>query len=154
MGPQRGRNMPQQHYQSNNVSPWQAPNNNPMNQGLLGQLSTPQQLALALTSLLQPQQQQQQQNPPSLLSLNTAPYGRDGYDNQNRFGNRGRADFKRLDSFKVTMTVFIFWSGEHLSFSSCSPAGIIPSVKSNKIQSSREVLSASSSFPIISGAIR
>lgn len=105
-GPQRGNRpfMSQQQYQGNQgVNPWQggvAPTNS-NNSGLLSQLSTPQQLALALTSLLQPQQQQQN-NPPSLLSLNTSPFsGQDSYDSQNRFGNRGRSDFRRLDSYKV-----------------------------------------------------
>lgn len=104
-GPQRGnRSFVSQHqYQGNQgVNPWQggvAPSNS-NNSGLLSQLSTPQQLALALTSLLQPQQQQN--NPPSLLSLNTSPFsGQDHYDSQNRFGNRGRPDFRRLDLYKV-----------------------------------------------------
>lgn len=103
-GPQRGNRpfMSQQQYHGNQgVNPWQggvAPNDS-NNSGLLSQLSTPQQLALALTSLLQPQQQN---NPPSLLSLNTSPFsGQDHYDSQNRFGNRGRSDFRRFDSYKV-----------------------------------------------------
>lgn len=105
-GPQRGNRsfVSQQQYQGNQgVNPWQggvAPSNSG-NSGLLSQFSTPQQLALALTSLLQPQQQQQN-NPPSLLSLNTSPFsGQDQYDSQNRFGNRGRSDFRRIDSYKV-----------------------------------------------------
>lgn len=95
-----GRPFPQQQqqYQGNGVSPWQAPNSS-LNPGLLTQLSAPHQLALALSSLLQPQQQQQP-TPPSLLSLNTTPFaGQDNYDSQNRFGNRGRSDFKRLDPY-------------------------------------------------------
>lgn len=112
-GPQRGNrpfvSQQQYHHQGNQgVNPWQggvAPNNS-NNSGLLSQLSTPQQLALALTSLLQPQHQQQN-NPPSLLSLNTTPFsGQDHYGSQNRFGNRGnRSDFRRLDSYKVCIHI-------------------------------------------------
>lgn len=64
-------------------NPWQGPNS--MNQGLI---SNPEQLALALSNLLQPQQQMN--NPPSLLSLNTSPGFSDQDRNFNRFGNRGR----------------------------------------------------------------
>lgn len=64
-------------------NPWQGSNS--MNQGLI---SNPQQLALALSNLLQPQQQMN--NPPSLLSLNTSPGFSDQDRNFNRFGNRGR----------------------------------------------------------------
>lgn len=84
-GPRGNRSFSQQPFQGSGVSPWQGSNS--MNQGLL---SNPQQLAMALTSLLQPQQN----NPPSLLSLNTSP----GFSSQNRsfdrFGNRGR-DMRR-----------------------------------------------------------
>ncbi|CAG9826995.1 unnamed protein product [Diabrotica balteata] len=70
------------------VSPWQGSNSS--SQGLISQItSNPQQLALALTSLLQPQQQ----NPPSLLSLNTSP----GYNRDRDFG-RGR-DFRRHEPY-------------------------------------------------------
>ncbi|KAJ8941185.1 hypothetical protein NQ314_010484 [Rhamnusium bicolor] len=101
-GGQRGNRSFSQHqpFQGSNVSPWQGnmPSNNSMNPGLLSQLtSNPQQLALALTTLLQPQQQQMN-NPPSLLSLNTSP----AFSNQdrdfNRFGNRGR-DFRRHEPY-------------------------------------------------------
>ncbi|KAJ8974159.1 hypothetical protein NQ317_005807, partial [Molorchus minor] len=100
-GGHRGNRPFSQHqpFQGSGVSPWQGnmPSNNSMNQGLLSQLtSNPQQLALALTSLLQPQQQQMN-NPPSLLSLNTSP----AFSNQdrdfNRFG-RGR-DFRRPEPY-------------------------------------------------------
>uniref|UniRef100_V5G0I4 Zinc finger protein n=1 Tax=Anoplophora glabripennis TaxID=217634 RepID=V5G0I4_ANOGL len=100
-GGQRGNRSFSQHqpFQGSNVSPWQGnmPSNNSVNPGLLSQLaSNPQQLALALTSLLQPQQQQMN-NPPSLLSLNTSP----AFSNQdrdfNRFG-RGR-DFRRHEPY-------------------------------------------------------
>lgn len=103
-GPQRGNRPFSQHqpFQGNNVSPWQGPSNNSMNQSgaLLGQLAAnPQQLALALTNLLQPQQQQMN-NPPSLLSLNTSPaFSQDNRD-FNRFGvNRGRPDFRRNEPY-------------------------------------------------------
>ncbi|KAJ3629330.1 hypothetical protein MTP99_013726 [Tenebrio molitor] len=106
-GPQRGNRSFSQHqpFQGNNVSPWQGnmPSNNSLNQsGLLGQLAAnPQQLALALTNLLQPQQQQMN-NPPSLLSLNTSPAfsHQDSRDSFNRFGNRGRSDFRRNEPYK------------------------------------------------------
>lgn len=92
-GGPRGNRSYNQQFQGGGVSPWQGPNNS-MNQGLLSQISNPQQLALALTSLLQPQQQ----SPPSLLSLNTSP----AFSNQdrdfNRFGNRGR-DFRRHEPY-------------------------------------------------------
>ncbi|CAH0546111.1 unnamed protein product [Brassicogethes aeneus] len=95
-GPHRGNRSFSQHqpFQGNNVNPW-GNSNNSMNPGLISQLtSNPQQLALALSSLLQPQQV----NPPSLLSLNTSP----GFSNQdrdlNRFGNRGR-DFRRHEPY-------------------------------------------------------
>ncbi|CAH1126451.1 unnamed protein product [Ceutorhynchus assimilis] len=66
------------------VNPWQGGGGN--QGGLIPQLSN-QSLALALTSLLQPQQQQHHQQPPSLLSLNTAG----GFSNNygNRFGGGG-----------------------------------------------------------------
>lgn len=72
-------------------SPWQGGQNS---QGLMSQISSsPQQLALALTSLLQPQQN----NPPSLLSLNTS-----GFSNHDqsfgRFGNRGR-EMRRVEPY-------------------------------------------------------
>ncbi|RZC43183.1 zinc finger protein on ecdysone puffs, partial [Asbolus verrucosus] len=105
-GPQRGNRSFSQHqpFQGNNVSPWQGnmPSNNSLNQsGLLGQLAAnPQQLALALTNLLQPQQQQMN-NPPSLLSLNTSPAfsHQDSRDSFSRFGNRGRSDFRRNEPY-------------------------------------------------------
>lgn len=115
-GPQRGNRSFSQHqpFQGNNVSPWQGnmPSNNSLNQsGLLGQLAAnPQQLALALTNLLQPQQQQMN-NPPSLLSLNTSPAfsHQDSRDSFNRFGNRGRSDFRRNEPYKVwTYIYFLF----------------------------------------------
>ncbi|KAL3285172.1 hypothetical protein HHI36_019291 [Cryptolaemus montrouzieri] len=94
----RGGNRPfsQQAFQGN-VSPWQGNMSNNFNEGLMNQLSNPQQLALALTSLLQPQQQQMS-NPPSLLSLNAAPaYNQDR--DLGRFGNRGRSDFRRPEPY-------------------------------------------------------
>ncbi|XP_968783.4 zinc finger protein on ecdysone puffs isoform X2 [Tribolium castaneum] len=107
-GPQRGNRSFSQHhqpFQGNNVSPWQGnmPSNNSLNpSGLLGQLAAnPQQLALALSNLLQPQQQQMN-NPPSLLSLNTSPAfspHQDSRDSFNRFGNRGRSDFRRNEPY-------------------------------------------------------
>lgn len=105
-GPQRGNRSFSQHqpFQGSNVSPWQGnvPSNNSMNQGLISQLtSNPQQLALALTSLFQPQQQQIN-NPPSLLSLNTTPAFSNQDNDLNRFG-RGR-DFRRHEPYnKVIM---------------------------------------------------
>ncbi|XP_044270416.1 zinc finger protein on ecdysone puffs [Tribolium madens] len=106
-GPQRGNRSFSQHqpFQGSNVNPWQGnmPSNNSLNpSGLLGQLAAnPQQLALALTNLLQPQQQQMN-NPPSLLSLNTSPAfspHQDSRDSFNRFGNRGRSDFRRNEPY-------------------------------------------------------
>lgn len=102
-GPHRGNRNFSQHqpFQGNSLSPWQGGNsNNSMNPGLISQLtSNPQQLALALSSLLQPQQV----NPPSLLSLNTSP----GFSNQernlDRFGNRSR-DFRRHEPYNKVMT--------------------------------------------------
>lgn len=104
----------------NNVNPWQGSpglgSNNSMSAagGLISQItSNPQQLALALTSLLQPQHQSPQQhpinqaNPPSLLSLNTSPAFPAAAGNQNRFdrfgggggfGNRGR-EFRRHEPY-------------------------------------------------------
>lgn len=79
------------------VSPWQGGNQG--NQGgLINQItSNPQQLALALSNLLQPQQQ----NPPSLLSLNTSPgFNR---DRDYQFGNRGR-DFRRHEPYNKNRT--------------------------------------------------
>nr|CAI5855559.1 unnamed protein product [Callosobruchus analis] len=84
MGGPRGNRNFSQPFQGGGggVNPWQGPPN-PMNQGLISQLSSnPQQLALALTSLIQ--SQQPMNNPPSLLSLNTAS----GYPGQNRDFNR------------------------------------------------------------------
>ena len=122
-GPQRGNRSFSSHqpFQGNNVSPWQGnmPSNNSLNQsgGLLGQLAAnPQQLALALTNLLQPQQQQMN-NPPSLLSLNTSPAfsHQDSRDSFNRFGNRGRSDFRRNEPYNKVCTLFIFLSPDRLS---------------------------------------
>lgn len=78
-------------YSSYQGSPWQGASNS---QGFMSQIpSNPQQLALALTSLLQPQQN----NPPSLLSLNTS-----GFSNQDRgygrFGNRDR-EMRRVEPY-------------------------------------------------------
>lgn len=95
----------------NKVNPWQGgagPNSN-ANSGLLSQLSAPQaQLALAISSLLQPQQMHS--NPPSLLSLPTNPSfnNQDHFGSQNRFNNRGR-DFRRPEPYnKVWISKFIF----------------------------------------------
>lgn len=121
-GPQRGgRSFPQQqHYQGNNVSPWQggvAPNNS-LNAGLLSQLTTSQQIAIALSGLLQPQQQQQMNNgPPSLLSLNTSPFSQqDNYDSQSRFGNRGRSDFRRLEPYNKVCILLCLLTRQYLFF--------------------------------------
>lgn len=105
--PQKLGGFAQQNFQGNKVNPWQggaAPNNS-VNSGLLSQLSAPQaQLALALSSLLQPQQPVNN-NPPSLLSLPTNPaFGnQDNLSSQNRFNNRGR-DFRRPEPYKVWIT--------------------------------------------------
>lgn len=90
------RSFSQQPFQGN-VNPWQGNMSNDMNQGLMNQLSNPQQLALALSSLLQPQQQPMN-NPPSLLSLNAAPAFNQDRD-IGRFGNRGRSDFRRPEPY-------------------------------------------------------
>ncbi|KAK9877851.1 hypothetical protein WA026_020081 [Henosepilachna vigintioctopunctata] len=96
MGNRSGnRSFSQQPFQGN-VNPWQGNMSNSLNQGLMNQLSNPQQLALALTSLLQPQQQPMH-NPPSLLSLNAAPAYQDR--DIGRFGNRGRSDFRRPEPY-------------------------------------------------------
>ncbi|XP_044750120.1 zinc finger protein on ecdysone puffs [Coccinella septempunctata] len=97
MGNRSGnRSFSQQPFQGN-VNPWQGNMSNDMNQGFMNQLSNPQQLALALSSLLQPQQQPMN-NPPSLLSLNAAPaYNQDR--DLGRFGNRGRSDFRRPEPY-------------------------------------------------------
>ncbi|CAG9815915.1 unnamed protein product [Phaedon cochleariae] len=95
-------NRSQQSFGGGGVNPWQGGmssgmSHNSMGQGLLSQLtSNPQQLALALTSLLQPQQQ----HPPSLLSLNTSPAFSNQTRDFNRFGpnNRGR-DFRRHEPY-------------------------------------------------------
>lgn len=89
-GPRGNRGSYSQH-SSFQGSPWQGP---PSSQGLISQISSnPQQLALALSSLLQPQHN----NPPSLLSLNTS-----GFSNQDRgfgrFGNRGR-EMRRVEPY-------------------------------------------------------
>ncbi|KAF5297451.1 hypothetical protein FQR65_LT01382 [Abscondita terminalis] len=97
--PQKLGGFAQQNFQGGKVSPWQggaAPSN--ANSGLLSQLSTPQQLALALTNLFQ-NQPQANNSPPSLLSLPTPP----AYNNQDNFGsdnrfNRGR-DFRRPEPY-------------------------------------------------------
>ncbi|KAF5299672.1 hypothetical protein FQA39_LY11467 [Lamprigera yunnana] len=97
MPPQKLGGFAQQNFQGGKVNPWQggaAPNN--ANSGLLSQLSTPHQLALALTNLLQ-NQPQANNSPPSLLSLPTTPT----YNNQDNFDNRfnrGR-DFRRPEPF-------------------------------------------------------
>lgn len=100
-GPQRGnhRSFSQHQPFQGNVSPWQGPSNNSLNPGLLSQLATsPQQLALALSNLLQPHQQHMN-NPPSLLSLNTSPaFSHQDRDPLNRF-NRGRSDFRRNEPY-------------------------------------------------------
>lgn len=89
MGGPRGNRGSFQH-PSFQGSPWQgAPNS-----GLMSQISSnPQQLALALSSLLQTQPN----NPPSLLSLNTS-----GYSSQDRgfgrYGNRGR-EMRRVEPY-------------------------------------------------------
>lgn len=79
------------------VNPWQGGSN--QNQGgILSQLTSNPQLALALTSLLQPQQQQ----PPSLLSLNTSPAFSNNRDYGGRYNsggiNRGR-DVRRHEPY-------------------------------------------------------
>ncbi|XP_057670266.1 zinc finger protein on ecdysone puffs isoform X1 [Diorhabda carinulata] len=87
----RGNRSFNQPFQGGSVSPWQGANSG--NQGLISQItSNPQQLALALSSLLQPQQQ----NPPSLLSLNTS-----GFSGRDRdFGQFGRGrDFRRHEPY-------------------------------------------------------
>ncbi|KAK5640485.1 hypothetical protein RI129_011296 [Pyrocoelia pectoralis] len=103
--PQKLGGFAQQNFQGNKMSPWQggAAPSNAGNSGLLSQLSTPQQLALALTNLLQ-NQPPQNNNPPSLLSLPTTP----GYNNQDSFGSdnrfsRGR-DFRRPDPYSKNRT--------------------------------------------------
>ena len=98
--PQKIGGFAQQNFQGSKVSPWQggAAPNNAVNSGVLSQLSAPQQLALALSNLLQ-NQPQQNNNPPSLLSLPTTP----AYNNQDNFGSdnrfsRGR-DFRRPEPY-------------------------------------------------------
>lgn len=97
-GQNRGgnRNFPQHQPFQGNVNPWQGNQSNNLNEGLFNQLSNPQQLALALTSLLQPQQQSN--NPPPLLSLNASPAFSNQDRDLNRFGNRGR-DFRRHEPY-------------------------------------------------------
>jgi len=114
-GNQRGNRSFSQHhpFQGNSVSPWQGnmPSNSSFNQGggLLNQLaSNPQQLALALTNLLQPQQQQMT-NPPSLLSLNTSPAFSQDRDSFSRFGNRGRSDFRRNEPYNKSRNASGGW---------------------------------------------
>ncbi|GJQ79002.1 hypothetical protein Trydic_g163 [Trypoxylus dichotomus] len=90
-GPQRGGRgfLP-----NANVNPWQG-NTGPATNNLnSSNLQT--QLALALSSLLQPQQVNE---PPSLLSLNTSPgnFNQDNYSN--RLGPRGRSDFRRSEPY-------------------------------------------------------
>ncbi|XP_076264335.1 protein on ecdysone puffs isoform X2 [Rhynchophorus ferrugineus] len=85
-GPRGGNRGFSQPFHSGGVNPWQGGSNNMNQGGIISQLTSTPQLALALTSLLQ---QQPQQQPPSLLSLNTSP----AYSNSRdigRFGNRGR----------------------------------------------------------------
>nr|XP_023017368.1 zinc finger protein on ecdysone puffs isoform X1 [Leptinotarsa decemlineata] len=96
-GPRGNRSFSQQQFQGGSLNPWQgAMPQNSMNQGLLSQISSnPQQLALALSSLLQ----NQQQNPPSLLSLPTPPAFSNQGGDFNRFGNRGNRDFRRHEPY-------------------------------------------------------
>ncbi|XP_066148355.1 zinc finger protein on ecdysone puffs-like isoform X2 [Euwallacea fornicatus] len=95
----------QQPFQSGggSLNPWQGASNT--NQaGILSQLTSNPQLALALSSLLQPQQQQ----PPSLLSLNTSPAfsGNRDYGHFNSGGaNRGRA-FRRHEPYNKNRSNF------------------------------------------------
>ncbi|XP_060520170.1 zinc finger protein on ecdysone puffs isoform X2 [Cylas formicarius] len=93
-GPRGNRSFSQQPFQGG-VSPWQGNSNNMNQGGLLSQLTSNPQLALALTSLLQPQQQQMN-NPPSLLSLNTSAFSQNR--DFGRFGNRGR-DIRRHEPY-------------------------------------------------------
>lgn len=107
VGPQRGNRNFGGPISGGGVNPWQGgaapgggggvPNNN---------IQT--QLALALTSLLQPQQAND--NPPSLLSLNTSPgyYNQDGYGGGGRFGHRGGGrDVRRSEPYKVCIKYFV-----------------------------------------------
>lgn len=84
----------QQPFQSG-VNPWQGGGGGGNQGGILSQITSNPQLALALTSLLQPQQQQ----PPSLLSLNTSPAFSSNRD-YGRFGgiSRGR-DLRRHEPY-------------------------------------------------------
>lgn len=99
----RGNRSFSQPFQGGGVNPWQGGGPN-SGQGMLSQLtSNPQQLALALTSLLQPQQQMN--NPPSLLSLNTSPAFAGDRD-YGRFG-RGR-DMRRHEPYtKVCILIIL-----------------------------------------------
>lgn len=90
MGGPRGNRGSYSQHSSFQGSPWQGGQNS---QGLMSQISSnPQQLALALSSLLQPQQN----NPPSLLSLNTS-----GFSSQNQgFGRFGRSrEMRRVEPY-------------------------------------------------------
>lgn len=78
------------------LNPWQGGGGNVNQGGILSQITSNPQLALALSSLLQPQQQQ----PPSLLSLNTAPsYINRDFGGGGRFGSRGGRDFRRHEPY-------------------------------------------------------
>ncbi|KAH1004343.1 zinc finger protein on ecdysone puffs [Dendroctonus ponderosae] len=97
-GGNRGSSFSQQPFQSGGggVNPWQGGGSNMNQGGILSQLTSNPQLALALTSLLQPQQQ-----PPSLLSLNTSPAfsGNRDYGRFNSGFNRGRDINRRHEPY-------------------------------------------------------
>ncbi|XP_022920289.2 zinc finger protein on ecdysone puffs [Onthophagus taurus] len=94
-GPNRGsRGFPQ----NANVNPWQGNSGPTAGVNSMGNPNLQTQLALALSSLLQPQQVN---DPPSLLSLNTSSRNFNNQDNySNRLGgNRGRNDFRRTEPY-------------------------------------------------------
>lgn len=99
-GPRGGNrgSFSQQPFQSGGggLNPWQGGGSNMNQGGILSQLTSNPQLALALTSLLQPQQQ-----PPSLLSLNTSPAfsGNRDYGRFNSGFNRGRDINRRHEPY-------------------------------------------------------
>lgn len=98
------------------VNPWQggaAPGGGGPNSNIQTQL------ALALTSLLNPQQQMND-NPPSLLSLNTGPgYYQDGYGQGGRYGPRGlanRGDVRRSDPYSKVRSLFFDVTFSHVFY--------------------------------------
>ena len=109
-GPRGGNRAFSQPFQSGPVNPWQGGNNT--NQGgIISQLTSNPQLALALSSLLQPQQQQ----PPSLLSLNTAPAFSDRGDYGRFSMNRGR-EFRRPEPYYKVKIIFVSFLVYRVSF--------------------------------------